>query len=287
MNPDISVLIVTRNRVDTLVDTLQHLITLPEKPPIIVVDNQSTDGTPERVRAEFPNVTLLAQTENQGVNARNIGVRAAQTPFVAFCDDDSWWEPGALTKAVTYFAQYPHLGVLAGKVLLGKEERLEPVCEAMRDSPLTSERPLPGPAILGFVCCAVIVRQAAFLAVGGFNPQFAIAGEERLFSADMLAAGWSLAYADDLVSHHFPSPSRNPDHRIQLLTRDTFWYYWLRRPLYYALRHTWHIHRLSRQNLHVRRGYRDALRRFPGILSKRRVVPAAVEAQILKIESFY
>ena len=287
MNPNISILIVTRDRVDTLLDTLQHLIALPEHPPIIVVDNQSTDGTPERVRAEFPNVTVLAQTENQGVNARNIGVRAARTPLVAFCDDDSWWEPGALTKAVHYFEQYPHLGVLAGKVLLGEEKRLEPVCEAMRDSPLTSERSLPGPAILGFVCCAVIVRRNAFLAVGGFNPQFAIAGEERLFSADMLAAGWSLAYAEDVVSHHFPSPSRNPNHRIQLLTRDTFWYYWLRRPLSYALRHTWHIHRQSQANEHIRRGYQEALQQLPSVLAKRRVVPSAVEEQILKIESYY
>ncbi len=287
MNADISILIVTRNRVETLLDTLYHLTMLPEQAPILVVDNQSTDGTVERVRAAFPAVTVLAQTENQGVNARNIGVQAAQTPLVAFCDDDSWWEPDALSKAVRYFAQYPHVGVLAGRVLLGKEERLEPVCEAMRGSPLTSERPLPGPAILGFVCCAVVVRRTAFVAVGGFNQRFAIAGEERLFSVDMLAAGWSLAYVEDLVSHHFPSPSRNPNQRIQLLTRDTLWYYWLRRPLYYALRHTWHIHRQSRANVYIRQGYREALRAMPQLLRNRRMLPDSVERQLLKIESFY
>lgn len=287
MNSTISIVIVTRNRIDTLLNTIQHLTLLAENPAIIVVDNCSTDGTVEQVQARFPTVTVLAQTENQGVNARNIGVQAAQTPLIAFCDDDSWWQSGALTKAVQYFEQYPHLGVLAGKVLLNEEERLEPVCEAMRDSPLTSDKPLPGPAILGFVCCAVVVRREAFLAVGGFHKRFAIAGEERMFSADMLAAGWSLAYAEDMVSHHFPSPSRNPNHRIQLLTRDTFWYYWLRRPLYYALRHTLHIHRLSRQNRHIRQGYWDALREFPRLLLKRRVVPPAVEQQLLKIESFY
>lgn len=287
MNSDISILIVTRNRVETLLDTLRHLTTLPESPPIIVVDNQSTDGTAERVGAAFPQVNVLAQSENQGLNARNIGVQAARTPLVAFCDDDSWWEPGALTKAVAYFAQYPHLGLLAGRVLLGHEERLEPVCEAMRDSPLTSDKPLPGPAILGFVCCAAVVRREAFIATGGFDRQFAIAGEERMFSADLLAAGWSLAYAEDMVSHHFPSPARNPDQRIQLLTRDTFWYYWLRRPLYYALRHTLHIYQRSRENRHVRQGYREALRAMPRLLGKRRVVPPAVEQQLLKIERFY
>lgn len=69
-----------------------------------------------------------------------------------------------------------------------------------------------------------------------------------------------------MVAHHFPAPTRNPNYRIQLLTRDTFWYYWLRRPLYYALRHTLYVHRLSRTNNHIRQGYWDALRAFPRLL---------------------
>lgn len=287
MNSDISVLIITRNRVETLLWTLAQLVALPEEPPIIVVDNASTDGTPERVRAAFPTVNVVALSTNQGLNSRNIGVQTAQTPLVAFCDDDSFWEPGALTKAVQYFRQYSHLGVLAGKVLLGEDNRLEPVCEAMRDSPLTSQLPLPGPAILGFVCCAVVIRRQAFLAMGGFNQQFAIAGEERLFSVDMLASGWSLSYAEDMVCHHYPSPVRDCSHRIQLLTRDTLWYYWLRRPWYYALRHTLHIQQRSRYDENVRKGYREALHVLVSLLPKRRVVPVHVERQILKIESFY
>ena len=48
---NITIVIVTRNRVDTLLWTLSKLTALPEKPPIIVVDNASDDGTPRRVRA--------------------------------------------------------------------------------------------------------------------------------------------------------------------------------------------------------------------------------------------
>lgn len=283
----ISVVIVTCNRVETLLGTLHHLRALPEKPPLIVVDNGSTDGTPDRVRAQFPGVTVLTLPPGLGCLSRNEGIRLAKTPYVALCDDDSYWEPGALTRAVAYFDAYPHLGVLAGKVLLGDEQRLEPVCEAMRDSPLTDERPLPGPAILGFVCCAVVVRQTAFWSIGGFHQQFAIAGEERLFSVDMRGAGWSLAYAEDMVAYHFPSPSRSVARRIHLLTRDTLWYYWLRRPWYFALRHTLHIHQRSRRDANVRTGYREALRLAYRVLRQRRVVRTAVEEQIRRIESFY
>ena len=287
LNDRISVVIVTHNRVATLLHSLQQLQALPENPPIIVVDNGSTDGTTEQVRAAFPAVTVLRLPPGLGCVSRNKGIRLAKTPLVALCDDDSYWEPGALERAVTYFDAYSHLGVLAGKVLLGEEQRLEPVCEAMQNSPLFDPKPLPGPPILGFVCCAAIVRQEAFWSIGGFHEQFAIAGEERLFSADMRTKGWSLAYAADVLAYHFPSPVRSTARRTHLLTRDTFWYYWLRRPLYYAIRHTVYVHRKSRTDVNVRAGYREALRQIHRLLFSRRPVPPAVEAQLLKIESFY
>ena len=284
---EVTVVIVTRNRVESLLWTLDKLTQLPEKPPIIVVDNNSTDGTVERVRATFPAVTVLPLIENRACSARNVGVMAAQTPLISFCDDDSFWQPGALTKAVDYFRQYPYLGALAGKVLVGEEEVMDGVCDAMRDSPLTDPRPLPGPAVLGFVCCAVVVRREAFLDVGGFNRNFAIAGEERMFAVDMRTRGWSLAYAEDMVAHHYPSKLRNISTRTQNITRDTLWYYWMRRPWYYAMKHTMLIHRNSRTNDDVREGYFNALRTFPRTLLSRKVVPPVVEEQILKIESFY
>ncbi|MDB5241585.1 MAG: glycosyl transferase family 2 [Spirosoma sp.] len=286
MNTDISVVIVTRNRVEGLINTLNHLLALPEQPPIIVVDNCSTDDSVKRVQTEFPSVTVLALTENRACSSRNEGVKAAQTPLVAFCDDDSHWEPNSLTKAVHYFHQYPHLGLLAAKVFI-QGGRLEPVCEAMRDSPITDPNPLPGPAILGFVCCAVVVRREAFLDVGGFNSRFAIAAEERMLSVDFRTKGWSLAYAEDMVARHYPSSIRNVSVRTALTTRDTIWYYWLRRPLYYALRHTWHVFQISRRDANVRKGFNDAFRSVQYLWRNRRVVPADVEQQILKIESFY
>jgi len=284
---EVTVVIVTRNRVEPLLWTLNKLTQLPENPPIIVVDNNSTDETVKRVRETFPAVTVIPLIENRACSARNVGVLAAQTPLISFCDDDSFWQPGALTKAVEYFRQYPHLGVLAGKVLVGEEEIMDGVCDAMRNSPLTDPRPLPGPAVLGFVCCAVVVRRQAFLDVGGFNRNFAIAGEERMFSVDMRTKGWSLAYAEDMVAHHYPSKLRNIALRTQNITRDTLWYYWLRRPWYYAMKHTMLIHRNSRTNADVRKGYLKALKTFPRTVWNRQVVPPAIEEEITKIESFY
>src|ERR1700712_3452675 len=96
----VTVVIATRNRAATLLVTLAKLDRLAERPPIIVVDNASTDDTAARVRAAFPRVRVLSLPRNLGGAARNCGVALASTPFVAFSDDDSWWAEGALATAV-------------------------------------------------------------------------------------------------------------------------------------------------------------------------------------------
>jgi glycosyltransferase involved in cell wall biosynthesis len=92
----ISVVVITYNRCDELDRTLQRLAELPEQPPVIVVDNASTDGTAEMVRSRHPGVALLTPNANLSAVGRNLGVEAARTPYVAFCDDDTWYEPGSL-----------------------------------------------------------------------------------------------------------------------------------------------------------------------------------------------
>ncbi len=58
---------------------------------LIVVDDGSTDGTADRVRSRYPDVTLVVQ-ENTGLpGARNAGVRAASGEYLAFLDADDEW----------------------------------------------------------------------------------------------------------------------------------------------------------------------------------------------------
>src|SRR3954469_18704053 len=107
----VDVVIVTRNRASALLRTLDHLRGLPERPRVIVVDNGSTDATCALVRANRPDVDLVALRENAGAAARTIGVEHTHAPYVAFCDDDSWWEPGSLAAAAEIFTRFPRLAV--------------------------------------------------------------------------------------------------------------------------------------------------------------------------------
>ncbi len=96
----VAVVIATRNRGPELLGTLARLLALDERPRIVVVDNGSTDGTAELVGAHHPGVQVVGLRRNQGAGARTIGARLVDTPYVAFSDDDSWWAPGALRRAV-------------------------------------------------------------------------------------------------------------------------------------------------------------------------------------------
>src|SRR5207253_4358782 len=115
---------------------------------------------------------------------------------------------------------HPRLALLNARILVGTEERLDPVCADMAASPLGTAPDLPGPSLLGFVACAALVRTEAFVAVGGFDPVVRFPGEEERVALDLAAAGWGLAYVDEVTVHHHPSPKRHsPDERRAALWR--------------------------------------------------------------------
>ncbi len=280
----VGVVIATRNRSDELLTTLGHLRALPEKPRVIVVDNGSTDGTPEAVSRRFPEVEVVSLADNLGAAARNVGVRHLSTPYVAFSDDDSWWAPGALSRAADLFDSHPRLGLLAARILVGPEEREDPVCAEMQRSPLSREVDLPGPTVLGFVACAAIVRCSAYLEAGGFEPRTFIGGEEDLLAADLAAYGWGLSYVKDVVAHHHPSAVRDARARRIATVRNALWFAWLRRSAGTAAHHTLRTFAQALHDAEARSGLLQAMRGVPWVLRERRVVPDRVENQLRMLD---
>jgi GT2 family glycosyltransferase len=281
---NVGVVIATRDRAEDLVATLGRLRALPERPPIVVADNASSDGTAEAVRRHFPDVRVLELPVNLGAAARNLAACTLATPYVAFNDDDSDWAPGALTRAAAHFDARPRLGLLAGRVLVGRERRLDPTCATMAASPLASRPGAPGPAVLGFVACGAVVRREAFLAAGGFEARFGIGGEETLLAVDLAAAGWELAYVADVVTHHHPAGGgTRPGRRVREV-RNALWSDWLRRPARPALRGTARAVRRAAGDQDAARGVAEALRGLPWALRERRRVPADVAASMAALD---
>jgi GT2 family glycosyltransferase len=282
LSEKISVVIIARNRVHALEASLQKLLALREPVPIIVVDNHSEDETVQVVRANYPEVTLIQLPENEGSAARNAGVQQAHTPYIAFADDDSWWEDGALRTAVSYFEQYPDLGLIQGKILL-HGERLEPACQLMDKSPITTPQNFPGKCILGFVACGAVVRKDAFFSIGGFHPHFDVGGEEELLALDMAEQGWTLAYFPDILACHCPSPIRDKTRREQLVIRNHLWSVWLRRSLSSIVAETSSLIKKALADSNVRKGVLEAFTGLPWIIKERKKLSFTLEQEAAKL----
>lgn len=272
----ISVVVLTHNRCDALRHTLRQLTELPERPPIVVVDNASSDATVAMLAADFPQVSLLRAPANLGAAGRNLGAAAACTPYVAFCDDDTWWHPGSLALSVALLERHPTIGALSARVLVGPECRDDPTCVRMGCSPLSSVG-LPGRAILGLMAGATVFRREAFQQAHGYHPRFFIGSEESLLSLDLAVLGWTMVYVPELVVHHHPSPLRESERRHQLTLRNAIWCAWLRLPAFQAASASLHgLPELWRQGGWA--ACRDLLRGVPWVLRERRVVPPRVLA---------
>ena len=267
---DVTIVVVTRNRWPDLRQSLPRHEGL-----VILVDNASDDGTPARVREQFPDVRVVELPVNRGAVARNLGVLLARTPYVAFADDDSWWAPGSLSTAVACFEAAPRLGVLAGRVLVGPEEQEDPTCAAMAASPLGRDDDLPGPSVLGFLACGAVVRRRAFLEAGGFDDIVFFRGEEDRLALDLTTRGWGLAYVDGAVAHHHPSSQRENSSGAALAARNDILTAVMRRP--WPVVATTVVDAFGRGRP-GRMGVARALVRSPRALRHRQTVPHRVEA---------
>lgn len=278
--PPLAIVIVTRNRRDSLLRTLTEVHALEAAYPVVVVDNASTDDTVATVRHHFPDVHLVTRTTNMGAVARNDGVRVVQQPYVAFADDDSWWAGGALRCAIEYFERYGRLGLIMSRIIVGPEQRPDPCCALMQRSPLPPSADLPGIPVLGFVACGAIVRRRAFAEANGFHPAFGSSGEEALLAMDLASKGWGVSYIDTIVSHHHPSSIRNVASRRVDGVRDELWTVWLRRPRMEMARVTLKHLRAAPRDPISRLGLLAAVRGLPWVVRQRAVVAPHLERQL-------
>lgn len=267
----VTVVVASRNRRDDL------LASLPlHRAPVILVDNGSADGSADAVAVAHPEITVIRLPRNLGAAARTVGVRAARTQFVAFADDDSWWAPGALRTAADALAEHPRLGLVCATILVGPEERVDPVSELMAASPLPRDGDTPGRPLLGFVACAAMVRRSAFLSSGGFDTVVRFPGEEERLALDLASGGWAMSYVRDVVVHHHPSPSRQPPGKRQHgMARAATLTALMRLPWRDAVGQIRHV---AAQGPDHRSGVVRALREAPTALRRRRPIPGEVAA---------
>jgi glycosyltransferase involved in cell wall biosynthesis len=125
---DVSVIIPTYNRAGLVVEAIESVLRQTAPPrEIIVVDDGSTDGTPDAL-ASFGDRIVAVRQDNQGVGgARNRALAMATGRYLAFLDSDDTWLEFKLELQVAIMEQHPSLGFLFSDFLItGEGERITP-----------------------------------------------------------------------------------------------------------------------------------------------------------------
>lgn len=283
-DPRIEVVIITCNRQAEVLRTVGWLSELPERPLLHVVDN-GDDGAAAAVRTAFPGVDVLEPGANMGAVGRNLGVERVHAPYVAFCDDDTWWEPGSLALAADLLDEHPDVAALTAHITVEPSGVPDPIIAELRNSPVLGRPGLPGPALGSILAGASVLRVEAFRAAGGFHPRLWLGGEEELLCADLAAAGWWLVYAEELRVHHQPSRARDARLRRRHGIRNTLWTTWLRRPVPVALRRTSYLARTVPRDRTSLLAFCDAARGARWVRRERRTLPPRAEAAFRALEA--
>ncbi len=202
--PKVSFVLATFNRSEVVADTLARVVQCGLNGrdfEIIVVDNASTDGTPDAVASVADRVIRLDR--NMGSCAKAVGIEHAQGRYIVFLDDDSYPRPGSVSRMVERFEEDPRLAAAGFTICLpgrGKE----------------------GSALPGvFVGCGVGLRADVLKAVGGLDRTFFMQAEEYDLCFKLLGAGWGIGVFEDLqVEHLKTSQARKSDRTTFLDVRN-------------------------------------------------------------------
>ncbi|HID63003.1 MAG TPA: glycosyltransferase family 2 protein [Anaerolineae bacterium] len=124
---DLSVIIVSWNTRDLLRDCLRSLQAhKPNPAEVIVIDNASSDGSPDMVAREFPDVRLIRNTKNVGfARANNQGIKVSHGQYIALLNSDIRTTAGALKTLVAFMAETPAAGA-CGPCLLQPDGHPQP-----------------------------------------------------------------------------------------------------------------------------------------------------------------
>lgn len=197
----ISVIIPLYNKVHTIAWTLETVFQQTYTDyEIVIVDDGSTDGSADVVRAINESRIRLISQANAGVSAaRNRGIEEARGEFVAFLDADDEWKPDYLETQMRLVEKYPQCDVFATRYETNSKNG-SPTPAIIHKLPFSGSDGILSDYFLVASCSqpplftsAIMVRKTAIQAIGGFP--LGIASGEDLLTWARLASQGDIAYA--------------------------------------------------------------------------------------------
>jgi GT2 family glycosyltransferase len=238
---------------------------------VIVVDNGSTDGSLEFLRAEHPHVRLLELGRNTGfAHAANRGVNAARAELVALVNTDVVLAEDWLAQMSQALLEHPKAAAVACKMLsLHDPSRVYDAGDVLRRDGACEQRgrfmaddgrwDSPG-EVFGACAGAALYRRAAVLALAGFDERYFAYLEDVDLALRLRLAGWSCRYEPVVALHAGGGSSHQLSgghdflvtRNTLLLVAKTFPARWLPLVAYRQLAWSWHALRERRLGGHLR-----------------------------------
>jgi hypothetical protein len=229
----ISVVVVNWNRKELLRACLASLARQTGVPlEVIVVDNGSTDGSPDLAEQEF-RVRVIRNSENRGFcAANNQGIAAAQGEFIALLNNDAEAEPGWLCALHRACSQASDIGMAASKILVWEDpQRIDKAGHLIFPDGQNRGRGSGAldrgqydreEEVLWPDGCAALYRKEMLDQVGGFDEDFFAYGDDAELGLRARIAGWRCIYTPAaVVRHHRGSTlGKSSMRRLELIERN-------------------------------------------------------------------
>jgi GT2 family glycosyltransferase len=216
--PELSVIIVCHNGWPDLRRCLASLRDYPPASPheVIVVDNCSEDGAPDRTAGEFPHFKLLRNRVNRGFPAaNNQGIEAARGRFLLFLNPDTRVGPGFLDRMLDALRSRPDWGAVGpalfndrgffqvsfgGRVNFRTEWARKLFLNAVIRRRIHRWKTPREVEWLSGAC--MMARRDALPAGGAFDEDFFLYFEDIDLCLRMRAAGWKLVLLPEVRAYH-------------------------------------------------------------------------------------
>ncbi len=228
--PDLSIIIVSWNVRELLENCLRTVLAEQQlRLQIIVVDSASSDGSPEMIAEKFPQVELVACSENVGFpKGNNLGLARANGRYLLLLNPDTIVHDGALAKMVAYLEQNPHVGVVGPQLLnddgsvQSSRRRFPTVWTAFFES--TWLQPYAPRGLLDhyfvrdvmdgetavvewLMGACLMIRQEVVAQVGGLDEAYFMYSEELDYCRRIVQAGWQVVYYPQAQVMHLSGKS--------------------------------------------------------------------------------
>jgi GT2 family glycosyltransferase len=248
----LSVIIVSWNTKALLLDCIESVLSQSPRDAleVIVVDNASSDGSPQAVRDKYPSVKLITNDGNYGfAKANNIGIRASRGEYLFLINSDVVVSDGCFEKSLRYMAEHPEVGMLGPKILdtdgnvqrscMGYPSLWNTLCRAFALDSLFPRSRLFGSHLLTFWNhedtrsvevvngCFWVLRRSAMDQVGLLDERFFFYGEDVDWCRRFNDGGWKVVFfADAEALHYGGGSSANAPVKFHVEMQRANYQYW-------------------------------------------------------------